>query len=162
MSLFVAFFFIVLGLIGILIPWFPMVRTDVIQFILEDSLAIFLFGFCFVIIGLGCVFYIALNSRRHYYHVRSGPYAVQIDENLIQDYLETYWKQIFPHSSVPSRLQLKKNKIHLTADLPFIPPEEQKATLEKIKEDLSQIFASFLGYKQTFYLSASFQKEPKR
>lgn len=161
-SLTVAIFFIMLGVLTVLLPWSPSVRTDLIQFILEDSLAIFLFGFVFICVGLAIVIYIILGTRRSYYRLKGGTQSVHIDEAVVQDYLDTYWKQLFPKTSIPTRLQIKKNKIHLIADLPFIPHAEQKKVLERIKTDLTEIFGSFLGYREPFYFTASFQTDHKK
>ena len=151
-----------LGLVAVLVPWSPEVRSDIIQFILEDSIAIFLFGFVFIVVGLAIVISIILGTRRSYYRLKGGLQSVMIDEKVIQDYLDTYWKELFPKATVPNRLQIKKNKIHLTADLPFVPQNEQKAVLERIRNDLTEIFNSFLGYQEPFYLAASFQPEHKK
>lgn len=156
-SLLTAIFFILLGIASVMLPWSPFVRTELVQFILGDSITIFLFGFAFIIIGLAIAINIILSSRRKYFHLHSGPKSIWIDETIIQDYLITYWKQLFPQSEVPSKLTLKKNKIHLIADLPYIPLDQQKDVLERIKNDLSELFGTFFGYQEPFYLSASFQ-----
>lgn len=161
-SLAVAIFFIMLGIVSILLPWSPMVRSDLIQFILEESISIFLFGFIFIVVGLAIVVYIILGTKRTYYTLKGGTQSVLIDEGVVQDYLDSYWRELFPKAHVPSRLQIKKNRIHLSADLPYIPYSEQGQVLEKVKTDLTEIFGSFLGYKEPFYLSASFQSEQKR
>lgn len=161
-SLTVAIFFLMLGLVAVLLPWSPLVRADIIQFILEDSIAIFLFGFVFIVVGLAIVISILLSTRRSYYRLKGGVQTVLIDEHVIQDYLDTYWKELFPKTTIPNRLQIKKNKIYLSADLPYIPQEEQKAVLERIRNDLTDIFSSFLGYQEPFHLAASFQSEQKK
>lgn len=161
-SLTIALFFLTVGVMCMMLPWSPMVRSDLIQFILEDSIAISLFGFAFLIVGLAVIINIAFSTKHSYYRVRSGPQSISIDEDIIQDYLNVYWKNLFPKSTVPNRLSIKKNKIHLVADLPYIPLREQKPLLEKIKSELSELFSSTLGYQDTFYLSASFQSEPKK
>lgn len=145
----------------VMLPWSPIVRSDLIQFILEDSLAICLFGFGFIVVGLAVIINIAFSAKHSYYQLRAGPYSVSIDEEIIHEYLNTYWKNLFPQSPVPNRLTIKKNKIYLVADLPYIPLPEQKRFLEKVKMDLSELFTSTLGYKDMFYLSVSFQSEQK-
>ena len=161
-SLIIALFFVMLGLIAMILPWSVEARTDLVQFILEGSISLFLFGFVFMAIGLGIVIQIVLAAKKQYYHVRSGSNPVWVDESIIQDYLDNYWKRIFPRSSIPSKLQLKKNKIHVTADLPFIPHGEQKELLEKIKKDIQELLSKILGYQQPFYLSATFETERKK
>ncbi len=161
-SLLAALFFILLGIGTMSISLSPQFRTDLIQFILENSIAIFLFGFSFFIIGMAIVINITWGARKSYYQLSSGPRSVLVDEAVIQDYLDSYWKEVFPQSKIPSQLTLKKNKIYLTTDLPYIPYAEQKAVLERINHDLSEMFAKFLGYRQPFYLSASFQPENQK
>lgn len=156
-----ALFFLMLGVVSILLPWSPKARTDFIQFILEDSLAISLFGLGLITVGIGIAINIIMGARRKYYHLRSGSRSILIDETLIQDYINAYWKQIFPKNHVSNRLTLHKNKIHLVADLPYIPIGEQKQLLERIKNDLAEHFSNFLGYRQSFYLRARFQSENK-
>jgi hypothetical protein len=160
-SLAIALFFLTLGIMCVMLPWSPIVRSDLIQFILEDSIAICLFGFGFVIVGLAVIVNIAFSAKHSYYQLRSGPQSISIDEAIIQEYLNTYWKNLFPQSTIPNRLTIKKNKIHLVANLPYIPLPEQKRFLEKVKIDLSELFTATLGYQDTFYLSASFQPEQK-
>ena len=160
-SLTIALFFLMLGIVSVMLPWSPTVRMDLIRLLLDHSIAIFLFGFGFIIIGLAVIINIAFSARRNYYRLKSGPKSIWVDETVIQNTIDSYWTKIFPKSRIPNHLTLKKNKIHLVADLPFIPLAEQKELLEKIKIDLSDLLATFLGYRDTFYLSASFQPEDK-
>lgn len=158
-SLFVALFFLLLGILAMMLPWSPNARTDLVAFILEDSLAIFLFGFAFFAIGIAIITQIILYTRKSYFHLKSTPRSISVDETVIADYISGYWRDLFPKSHVPSRLTLKKNKIHITADLPYIPQSEQKDLLEKIKNEIDDLLHNVIGYRDTFYLSASFQSK---
>lgn len=161
-SLTIALFFLTMGVLCVMLPWSPTVRADLVRFILEDSVTISLFGAGFVLVGLAVIINIAFNARHSYYRIRSGPKAISIDESIIQDYLNTYLNNLFPGANVPNRLTIKKNKLYLAADLPFVPIKEQKQLLEKIKNELSDLFSSTLGYRDAFYISASFQSEDRR
>lgn len=156
-SFIVALFFILLGIIGILIPWSPGIRTDLVQFILNDYLVISLFGFATIIIGLSIAINILINTKRKYYHIRSDANAITVDETIIQQYLNAYWEELFPGSDIPSRITLKNNKIHISVDFPELPIGQQQLILERIKQDLRSKFAELLGYHNEFYLSSSFQ-----
>lgn len=160
-SFVVAVFFLMIGIIGVMLPWSSTVRTDLIQFILEDSVVISLFGVCALSIGLAIVINVILGSRRRYYHVKSGSKSVVVDETLIQQYLNSYWRELFPNCDVPNRFSLKSNKIYVAADLPHLPTRDQKVILERIKKDLHDIFNRILGYQNEFHLSVSFQPESK-
>lgn len=157
-SLIIALFFILLGFIGILIPWSAHVRTSLVQFILENSLAISLFGFTFMIIGLATVVMIILNSRKRHYFIKSTSGTVAIDDQVIQQYLSVYWKQQFPAYDIPWRLTFKNNRVHIDVNLPALPLSEQKPLLERIRKDIRHQLAYYFAYQDEFYLTASFQK----
>jgi hypothetical protein len=161
-SLIIAIFFIVVGIICVIIPWSPDVQTGIIQFILNESIALSLFGLTVIVIGLAIVANIWVNSRKRHYYIRSKDNTVAADEVLVQQYLNIYWKQLFPEHDIPSRLTLKKNKIHVAVDLPYIPLPEQRNLLERIKQELSSVFTKALGYQDEFFLSATFQRQPKK
>jgi glucan phosphoethanolaminetransferase (alkaline phosphatase superfamily) len=158
-SLIVALFFIFIGIVSCMLPWFPGVRLALTNFILENSIMIFLFGFCFMIVGIAYIAGIFWGSRRHYYNVKSGPYSVNISETIFHDYLDSYWKQIFPNTQVPCTVKLSRNKVHVTADLPFVPLGEQKDLIEKMQQDVTEIFTRILGYRAEYLFSVSFNEE---
>lgn len=160
-SLIIALFFIMIGIIGIMIPWSDVTRSSLIQFLNEDALAISLFGFAFIVIGSAIVVNILLSTRRRYYLIRANDTSIAVDESIIEQYLAAYWGQLFPGKDIPCRLSLKDNKIHIAVDLPYMPISEQKKLLEKIKEDLRNTFADYLGYRDEFNVSVSFQSASK-
>lgn len=157
----IAIFFIILGVIGIILPWSTGLRTEIIEFILANSIAISLFGFGFVVLGGTIVLNLIVNSKRKYYHMHVGSHLVTIDETIIQRYLQTYWEKLFPTQEVLMRLVIKKDKIKITADLPHATPEEQSEYKQRIKQDLREIFTKVLGYPHEFMLSLSFQTKNK-
>jgi hypothetical protein len=130
-----------------------------IEFILENSIAISLFGFGFIILGSIMVVNLYIGAKRSYYYVRAGNRSIAIDEEIIQQYLHSYWKRLFPLEEIPTRLVLKKNKIKIIADLPHTPASEQKHFIERIQHDLEDIFSRILGYSHEFVLAINFQKE---
>jgi hypothetical protein len=157
LSFVVALFFILIGIVGILIPWSINVRTLLTKFIFEDAIAISLFGFTFFVIGLAIVIHILFNAQKKHYKISSLKGPTTVDEAVIQEYLETYWKQLFPKNDIPCQLALKDNKIHVAVDLPYLPIQEQRPLLEKIRKDLMDMFTKVLGYRDEFFLSATFQ-----
>lgn len=156
-SFIVALFFILIGIIGMMIPWSIDVRNLLTRFIFEDSLAISLFGFSFLVIGSAIVLNVLLSLRHRHYKIDSKNVLVTVDDAVILEYLNTYWKQLFPKHEIPCLLTIKENKFHISVDFPYLPLKEQKPLLERIRKDLSSILAKALGYNEEFYLSASFQ-----
>jgi len=158
-STLIAIFFILLGIICIMIPWLPPIRTHIILFFLENTLALSLFGMVFLIIGVAIVANILISARHRYYRIRSGSHAVVVDEAVIQQYLDKYWSELFPDCEVPNKVMLKNNRIHVFANFPYLPLSEQKSVLKRIEEDLTDAFDRMLGYQKEFYLSASFRED---
>ncbi len=154
----IAIFFILLGLLCVMVPWFPAIRTHIILFLLENALAISVFGLVSVIVGGAILANIILSAKHRHYRIRGGANAVVVDEAVIQKYLDNYWQQLFPDFDVPSKVMLKNNCIHVFAHFPGLSLSEQKSLLERIDRDLTQAFAKMLGYQREFYLSASFRE----
>lgn len=149
------------GFICVIFPWSLSMRSTLVDFIMNNNTAIFLFGFVLFFIGLARLFFILQGLKSSYFHLRSGDKSVWIDESIFHDYLENYLKTIFPRGSFSNRVLVKKNKVTLYAELPYIPAAEQKELVHKIQNDLSDAFATMLGYKKSFILSATFQPKPK-
>jgi len=156
-SLIIALFFLLIGVVGILIPWSVDVRHVLAQFIFEDSLAISLFGFAFFIVGVAIAINILLGLRKRYYRISSKDSSTTVEEGVIEEYVTSYWQKVFPEHEIPYQLSLKNNKIHIIVDFPYLPIQEQRPLLERIRKDLCHIFAKVLGYQDEFFLSASFQ-----
>lgn len=158
-SIIITLFFVLMGSLAIIIPWSEAIRTRLIQFIQEDSLAISLFGFAILVTGLSWLANIILNSRRKTYRLKSDSGLIDIEESVIQDYVNAYCKKLFPDHEIPCRLVIKDNKIHLSIDFPNVPENDQKDLLNRIKIDLKSTFARILGYRDQFYLTATFQPQ---
>lgn len=156
----VALFFVMLGFLGLMMQISYDIRSEIIGFILEDTLFIILFSIASLLIGVAIVFYQVANFKKRYVKIKSkNNHAFYLDEKLFQDYLKSYWKQLFPKNDIPNHIVIKKNKIFITSDLPYVPTTQQKTLIERIENDLKDIFTRLLGYHKEFIISISFQSE---
>ncbi len=153
----IALFFILFGIIGIILPLSTGMQALAIDLILQQPVLIFLFGISMLAIGVVTALNIMLGMRRHYFHIKVQGKPVSVDSALIHSYVKTYLEDLFPGKEIPFQLQIKKNKISVTVDLPAIEENQQSALLDRISDELRELFTSFLGYKHHFHLSASFQ-----
>lgn len=160
MSVLVALFFILFGVICLIFPWSEAMKSAVMDFIQHSSIAIAWMGLVVLTIGVVRLIYVALGMKPAYYRVKTDAKAIWIDEAIIQEYADNYWRSQFPAGTVANRVAVKKNKIFLSADLPYVPSQEQKAMLHKFQKDLADLLSLILGYKHSFTLSVTFQ--PKR
>jgi hypothetical protein len=159
LSFIIGSFFFIIGAFSIILPWSPFLQTLTTQFILENSLMLSLFGLGFALIGLSIVIYTLLKTRHRYVDIKTGAKSVVLDENVIHQYLETYWEKHFPKLQIPFTLSFKQHSLEIIADLPFLPLPEQKMFLEGVKNDFSDLFGRILGYPYDVHLIASFQSE---
>lgn len=155
----IALFFILLGIMTLLLPWSLSTREMVINFIEFNTWPWNFFGLGFLVIGLALIAHIWFSSRFRYYTVHIGPYSTSLSENVVDDYLRSYWQRLYPHTDIPYQFSFKKNKIQISVDLPYSPKDRQKEQIQQIEEDLSEMMRNFLGYRQNIELSISFEKQ---
>lgn len=152
-------FFCIVGILGVILPWSSSIQTALINFIFDNSLFLPFFGLTFILIGLSILIYNWKQSRNHYISIKIGPHSTLIDESLVRQYLEIYWKKHFPNQTILPQIEVKKNHLKIQVELPFLPLQEQKSYLEKVQEDLENIFIHLLGYHQPVQLFISFKEE---
>lgn len=158
-SFVVALFFICLGILFCFLPESGTRLYSLVQFLLENPWISYLFAALLIAMGTAILINIKLNLKKQYYRIRTGGLLTCLDSQIFEQYLDTYWKELFPKHQVASRVRLKKNKLHIIADLPPVPLVNQKALLQQIENDLNEILMKYLGYHQEYLMSISFQKE---
>jgi len=156
----IGIFFLIVGVFGIILPWSHVLQTLTIQFIQEKTLILSLFGLGLALIGLSMIAYALLHTRHRYVDIRTGGYAVTLDENVVRSYLEKYWEERFPESHIPFDITFKKRAIQIVVTLPPLPLQEQKPFLEQVKQDFNELFGRTLGYPYDVHLMARFEEPP--
>lgn len=148
------------GIFGLIWPLVPRFRSGFIYWLDSGTWTIPLLGLGLFLLGCLLVAGALIQNRRHYYHVRMGDRTVQVDESVIEGYLDEYWRTLFPESQVTNRIRIKREKIYITSDLPHLPFRQQKELLGRIDTDLSEIFSRVLDYRKEFWFTASFDEAP--
>jgi len=150
-------FFFLFGVFSIILSWSHNLQNAMIQFISENRWIFSLFGCGCVVTGISIVIYTFLKTKHRYVQIRTGNFSVALDENIIHQYLEPYWHKHFPLAKIPYTLNLRKHSLEIIADFPPLPLIEQKAFLEQIKQDFSDLFGRVLGYPGDVHLIANFR-----
>lgn len=158
-SFIIALFFIFIGIISFFLPETEEGLRTLAQFILQNTWLTYLFGFLFITVGVAILINIKLNVKKQYYKIKAGNKLTLLDEKIFEQYLDTYWKELFPKLEIPSHATIKNNKLYITANLPSVPLAEQKTLLQQVESDLNEILIKYLGYHQEYILSISFQPE---
>lgn len=155
-------FFLLCGLITVLTAWSPKIRDSLFEFAVKFEVFLSIFGLLLCLMGASLIAYSLLFSRRRYYYLRSGPQEVLVSEEIAREYVTKYFQKLFGVEDVPCDLKINRNKIHITANLPYIPEDEQYPLTQKIDAELRDLLSYKLGYKTQYFLSISFEGMPKR
>jgi hypothetical protein len=148
--------FILAGTIAILIPWLPSIRTEIVYFILEKSMILFVMGVALLIIGLAMIAYVRLSTGQRTFYVRHAPHPVEVKLDTVSGYLNTYFKEMFPGMEIPHEVILHRNKIRLYVDFPYIIKEEQEPLTDRLYEELAGVLDEKLGCTYPLELSVSY------
>lgn len=162
MSVLIGTLFLLIGALGVALPWSDILRTEMITFLLEDSIILPSFGAGCLLIGLSILIYTFFSTRQSYVDIRTGELAVTLNENVVQHYVDAYWKDVFPTYPITSSIEIKKKAIYINANLPSLTPKEKNAFLEQVQKDLGDIFGRILGYPHEVFLTATVAKSSDR
>lgn len=148
---------ILFGIVFLVLPWSFEVRSTITEFINENFLLICIFGSGLVFIGTGVITYLLLNARKRSFCLRSGRCSIKIDDKIFHRYLQEYLNDLFPNQESSYHLILRKNKILVSLDIPYMPKIEQESITEKILEDIAEILSQKIGYSDELKLTVFFQ-----
>lgn len=158
LTLSLALFFSLLGIFGFLIAFSSSIQTQLIALILDNFWSWCLFGLGFLMIGIAFFAYTFHACKKTYLSSKIGPHLTTVNEDVIHAYLHSYFEKLFPETPVSHRFFVKKNKIQIAADLPYVPEEQQKDLLKVIETDLFELFNETIGYHKQLELSLEFDK----
>lgn len=156
LSFILSLFFVAVGVCALAFAVSPFARTETITFLLENTNLIVLFGILFIAIGIISFFYLIQSTKRKYFTLKSQKLEIEVSESVIHKYLKSYFRELYPYNDIPCQVELKKRRAEVTADLPFVPINEQRELLKKIEEDLTSIFRDQIGYRNELKVSISF------
>lgn len=152
--LFIVAALICLGICFIALPFTTQFRVYLAGLLMEKK-------WLFVKIGAFCsLFGIALSSALYFFHrkrylkIKMGATKVLVDENVIEEYVKRYWKDLYPHLEIASEIHLSSGKkLEILSHLPKIPPHDKQKLLERVEDELTVLFAKRLGYEKEFILT---------
>lgn len=160
-SFIVALFFVVFGTFLLTLPWLEYVREQIIWFIDNSSWMMSFLGIGFLAVGAAIIVYIVLSSKKRHYYLTKGVHSVAVEQKVINQYIEMLLRGLFPEQDVAHQLIIRKNKILITADLPYVPLKDQESFNERINEEIGKILSDKIGYSKQFNLCLSYSSDKK-
>ena len=151
-----ALLFLVLGAIGLVLPWSASLQETAIQFIQNRPITVFFVGLGFLAISAALLVSWRESTRHRYFYVRRGQRMVALDEKLIDHYLRTYWYERFPKLDIESQATLYNQQLQILVHFPPLSKEQQQQTLTQVQNELDELLTYYLGYHEPFRLSATF------
>jgi uncharacterized protein YjeT (DUF2065 family) len=152
-----AAFFIAVGIIGMLAPWWLNFRKAIMAVLEQGGVTLSLFGMVFALIGIGLLMLLSSRFQQKSYYIRSGPYSVSVDPNVLQNTLQAYCQERFPGYQVASQAHISNDKLSIAMQLPRIPKESHKHTLNQIEKELREVLVNVFGYRKRFDLIVNFE-----
>ncbi|MFZ4772816.1 MAG: hypothetical protein ACOYK9_02355 [Chlamydiia bacterium] len=109
-------------------------------------------GACFLAYGLLLLILLLMGFRKVYLRVALKGSKVMIDHSIIQEYIQSYFKTLFPGQNPPLEVIFHpKQRLEILTKLPETADKE--LLLKRIENELGVLLARKLGYKEEFILT---------
>ncbi len=154
--LFLATLFLCLGVFGFILPWSSSFQLFFLSFLYDHA---FFFSFLHLILflmGLSSIGWVFLRRRRKKLTIPLNQEGTSISSNIIQHYLQSYWRTLFPDEAIFFDFSLQKEILFIWAELESTYQPEQEILAERIQRDLEEIFTEVIGFHKKIVLSLSF------
>lgn len=153
---FVVFFVICLGCLFCAFPYAQQFRLSFIHFLQQEPETFQWIGGAILAFGGLLLLGFSLLNRRRFLRIQMGPAKTLVDEAIVQDYVQTYWKEKHPDDDVHVDVVVQKGET-LEIIVPASKDWEGKVEehLEAVQNDLGDRLSRRLGYYREFYLTLS-------
>jgi hypothetical protein len=134
----------------------PQFRDRIAQFFLSDSESLMSIGYA--ILGVATLLFSGFYAmhRGSYFQVEMGSSRLDVDPSVIQNYVQSYWNDIFPEQQLETQILLRRNKkIEILAEMPPMADEELTELLTQIETELSCLLEHILGYRSDFLITVT-------
>ena len=153
------FLSLIILLFGILLISWPFMRAHYAQ--VFEMLTLYpwitpIAGLILAIIGLSLLSWTSSLLKKGHYVYAPGITKVLVDEKIFEKTLNNCWKVKFPGKNLSCHALIRRNKLHIIAEIPHL--EGRRAKKDFIKElshDLSHDLYKTLGYSGDFTLCLS-------
>lgn len=150
-SLFVLFF----GALLVGLYYAEGLRAFLANLLYDKPLIFFSIGCFLVFFGVIMLIGFYFMNRRKYYQLKMETSKTSIDQSIIKEYVETYWKEVFPNYRGHIEVVIHpKQKLELITEMPARAGDDE-TLLARIQNELGVLLARKLGYEKEFILTIS-------
>jgi len=145
-----------LGGLCLALPYAETFRFHLTHYIYEKPELFLIIGG--VTLSFGALLFIGfyLLNRRRFLTVKMEPAATLVDETIVQDYVQEYWKERHPAEETPVDVVVQKGEVlEIIVPAPKDWEGEVEEHLLNLQNDLGDRLSRRLGYYREFYLTLS-------
>jgi len=157
LTMIVSLFTLFLSVIFMTTPWNRHLRKWFVKSLIESKMAMFSLGLVFLAFTLLLIFTIVRLSRRRELVIPTKGGRVVLNQKVFEDYLQQYWQRLFPNHVVDQKVVMKKDHVKIIVDFPPVPKGDEQKILDKVHDDLGDLFQKIVGYEGEFELTYSFR-----
>jgi len=147
--IFVVFFILALGAFFISLPNAPDFRSAFFDLLSSHPSFFVGLGTSLLVLGGALLIGFYLMNRKRYFQLSLNCSKTLVDEDIIRDYVEKYWKTSFS-TSVDNVIVHGKKRLEVIASL---PKDADDTSLERVQDELGLLLARKLGYDSDFVLT---------
>ncbi len=139
------------GILLILGAYMKNVQNNFIHLLLEYPNFLFSVGVGLLFFGTILLFGFYSMYKPRYFQIKMGASKVIVEENIIQDYIKNYWKEVFPNEKPHLDVIIcPKGVIEIITTSSHQNPD---LFLQKIENELGALLKRKLGYEKEFILT---------
>ena len=130
-SLLSSIFLLFIGVFILFITWASQFREATVKTIEHRPEFFTIISIVFLITSIVILVVHHFVRKKHYYKIEMGKHNVSINKNVIEKYVTYYWNELNLEKEIQSQVIVKNNKLHIIADFPSIPINQQGKHLSK-------------------------------
>lgn len=109
-----------------------------------------------MVMGFGLLLFIGFYrlNKRCFLTIETRPITTLVDEGIIQDWIQNYWKAKYPGKEIGVDIVVQKGVVlQIFLPLPEDCEKEGKEFLASLQSDLADQLFHLLGYRREFYIT---------
>jgi hypothetical protein len=156
--LMVAFFVLCVGALFVAVSLLPHVRYILTDFLFSPKVTtLFYIGIAILVLGFLLFFGLYFLGRKRYFQIQMQCAKLDVDEQIIREYVSSYWKNLFSDCSKKVDVIVHSGRrLEIISEIPQLCQEEpREELLARIQNELGILLARRLGYEKEFILTLS-------
>jgi len=143
-----------ISFISLAIFCFPSLLMGFVSLVIQNPSFLVILSLSSLVLAICLILGMYKVAKKNFFQLSLKCPSVTIEEAIIKDYVDQYWKEIFPSSRIKSLVVLhSKHKLEIIANIPDLPFEERNDLFQRIQNELGVILARKMGYEKEFLLT---------